>query len=150
MPIICTCICLQTYNIFAKIFKKLTVIDSGQANLELRGWIFIVTVFYFQCIFFQPHAEIFSTAKNGLKKKFCKYAFSFFLLGKYKTTSQALKLKSSAIIWYITTFFLRFYLFIFFQREGKGRRKRGRETSMCGCLLRDAYWGPGPQPRHML
>ena len=34
------------------------------------------------------------------------------------------------------------YIFIFFklkilfiQREGKGRRKRGRETSMCGCLL---------------
>ena len=24
------------------------------------------------------------------------------------------------------------YLFIF--REGKGRRERGRETSMCGCL----------------
>ena len=29
--------------------------------------------------------------------------------------------------------FLRFYLFIF--REGKGGRKRGRETSVCGCLL---------------
>ena len=24
--------------------------------------------------------------------------------------------------------------FIYFQREGKGRRKRGREISMCGCL----------------
>ena len=29
-------------------------------------------------------------------------------------------------------FFLRFYLFIF--REGKGERKKVRETSMCGCL----------------
>ena len=39
-------------------------------------------------------------------------------------------------------FFLRFDLFIF--REGKGGRKRGRETSMCGCLLHAPYWGPGP------
>ena len=41
-------------------------------------------------------------------------------------------------------FFKRFYLFIF--REGKGGRKRERETSMCGCLLHVLYWGPGPQP----
>ena len=37
-------------------------------------------------------------------------------------------------------------LFIF--REGKGGRKRGRETSMCGCFLCASYWAPGPQPRH--
>ena len=41
--------------------------------------------------------------------------------------------------------FLRFYFF----REGKGGRKRGRETSKCGCLSRAPYWGPGPQPKHM-
>ena len=45
-------------------------------------------------------------------------------------------------------FLLRFYLFIF--REGKRGRKRGRETSMCGCLLHAPYWGPGLQPRHVL
>ena len=33
------------------------------------------------------------------------------------------------------------YLFIF--REGKGRRKRGRDSSVCGCLARAPYWGPG-------
>ena len=38
-------------------------------------------------------------------------------------------------------------LFIF--RERKRGRKRGRETSVCGCLLRPHYWGPGPQPRHV-
>ena len=27
--------------------------------------------------------------------------------------------------------------------------KRGRETSVCGCLSRTPYWGPGPQPRHV-
>ena len=44
-------------------------------------------------------------------------------------------------------FFLRSYLFIF--REGKGRRKRGRETSMCGCLSHAPYWGSGLQPSHV-
>ena len=38
-------------------------------------------------------------------------------------------------------------LCIYFQR--KGERKRGTETSMCGCLSRTPYWGPGPQPRHV-
>ena len=34
-----------------------------------------------------------------------------------------------------------FYLFIcLFFREGKGGKKRGRETSMRGCLLRAPYW----------
>ena len=36
----------------------------------------------------------------------------------------------------------RFYLSIF--REGK----KGRETSVCGCLSRGPHWGPGLQPRH--
>ena len=40
----------------------------------------------------------------------------------------------------------RFLKFIF--RGGKGRRKRGRETSMCGCLSHAPYWGPGQKPRH--
>ena len=44
-------------------------------------------------------------------------------------------------------FFLRFYLFIF--SEGKGGRKRGIETSMCGCLSSTPNWGPGQQPRHV-
>ena len=43
--------------------------------------------------------------------------------------------------------FIKKDLFIF--REGKGGRKRGRETSMCGCLLCAPYWGPGPKPRHV-
>ena len=39
-------------------------------------------------------------------------------------------------------------LFIYF-REGKRERKRGRETSMCGCLLRSPYRGPVPQLMHV-
>ena len=45
-------------------------------------------------------------------------------------------------------FFFFKILFIYF-REGKGGRKRGRETSMCGCLLCAPYWGLGLQPRHV-
>ena len=37
-------------------------------------------------------------------------------------------------------------LYFFIVREGKGGRKRGRETSMCGCLSRTPYWGPAHNP----
>ena len=33
--------------------------------------------------------------------------------------------------------------------RGKGGRKRGRATSMCGCLSHAPYWGPCLQPRHV-
>ena len=45
--------------------------------------------------------------------------------------------------------FLKKILFIYFEREGKGSRKRGRETCMCGCLSHAPQWGPGLQPRHV-
>ena len=38
---------------------------------------------------------------------------------------------------------------IYFYTEGKGRRNRGRETSICSCLSHTPYWRPGPQPRHV-
>ena len=44
-------------------------------------------------------------------------------------------------------FFLLKIKFILFFREGKGGRKRGGETSMCGCLSHAPYWGPGRKPR---
>ena len=40
-------------------------------------------------------------------------------------------------------------LFIHFQGEGKGRIKRRRAISMCGCLLQAPYWGPGLKHRHV-
>ena len=45
--------------------------------------------------------------------------------------------------------FLKNILFIYFQTEEKGRRKRGRETSVCGCLLHTCHWGPSLQLRHV-
>ena len=43
----------------------------------------------------------------------------------------------------IYIFLKRFNLFF---REGKGGRKRGRETSVYGCLSRVPCWGPGRNP----
>ena len=43
--------------------------------------------------------------------------------------------------------FLKDFINLFLER--KGGRKRGRETSMCGCLSGTPYRGPGRQPRHM-
>ena len=43
--------------------------------------------------------------------------------------------------------FKDFYLVSF--REGKRGRKRGKETSMCGCLSCAPHLGSGPQPRHV-
>ena len=34
--------------------------------------------------------------------------------------------------------------FIYFKREGKGKRKKGKETSACGRLLHAPYWGTWP------
>ena len=48
-------------------------------------------------------------------------------------------------------FSVSFILFFkdLFLEKGKGGRKRGRETSVCGCLSRVPYGGPGPQPRRV-
>ena len=39
-------------------------------------------------------------------------------------------------------------MYLFLERR-EGWRKRGRETSVCGCVSHMPYWGPGPQPRHV-
>ena len=43
--------------------------------------------------------------------------------------------------------FLKDFIYLFLERGE--RRKRGRETSMCGFLSHAPYWGPGLQPRHV-
>ena len=47
-----------------------------------------------------------------------------------------------------STFFFKIFIYFILDR-GKGGRKRGRETSMCGCLSCAPYWGPGLQPRYV-
>ena len=51
------------------------------------------------------------------------------------------------VFFFLKILFVYLFIYLFIER-GKGGRKRGRETSMCGCLLSTSYWGPGPQPRH--
>ena len=45
--------------------------------------------------------------------------------------------------------FFLFKDFIYLFLEKGEARKKGRETSLCGCLLNAPYWGPGWQPRHV-
>ena len=51
----------------------------------------------------------------------------------------------------VYTFYLFIYLFIYFRMKGKGGRKRRREKSVCGCLLRtpngDLVTTPDMSPR---
>ena len=65
-----------------------------------------------------------------------------------------LKLFDYCLSWLFILFFccnFNFFkiLFIYFQAWGKGGRKRGRETSVCGCLSHAPTGEPDPQPRHM-
>ena len=48
---------------------------------------------------------------------------------------------------FLSFFFFEDFIYLFLER-GEGKEK-GRETSMCGCLSRAPYWGPGLQPRHV-
>ena len=58
--------------------------------------------------------------------------------------------KDMRIIWgsLAHSFLKKHFIYLVLER-GKGRRKRGRETSMCSCLSCTPYGGHGPQPRHV-
>ena len=43
--------------------------------------------------------------------------------------------------------FLKDLIYSFLEKEREG--DRGRETSVCGCLLCAPYWGPVPKPSHV-
>ena len=48
---------------------------------------------------------------------------------------------------YSISLFVKKYFYLFL--EGAEGKERGRETLMCGCLLRAPSWVPGPQPWHV-
>ena len=72
--------------------------------------------------------------------------FSFTWLEVYTHLSLKVLEKKLATGFLAILFFFKI-LFIF--RGGEGRRKGGRETSICGCLLHTPSWGPSPPPRHV-
>ena len=49
---------------------------------------------------------------------------------------------------FLSFFFFLDFIYLFSER-GKGRRKRGRETSLYGCLSHASHWTSGLQPRHV-
>ena len=59
-------------------------------------------------------------------------------------------LGDSTFFFFKDQFFLlkKDFIYLLLDR-GEGREKRGRETSICGCLSSNPYWGPGPQPRQV-
>ena len=52
------------------------------------------------------------------------------------------------LIMQVMLLFFKDFIYSFLE-EGKGKRKRGRETSMCGHLSRAPNWVHGPQPRYV-
>ena len=44
-------------------------------------------------------------------------------------------------------YFFKDFIYLFLEKGREG--ERGRETSMCVCLLRTHSWGPGLLPRHV-
>ena len=58
-------------------------------------------------------------------------------------------MQNDYIVYLCYSFFILNILLIYFYTEGKGERKRRRETSMCGCLSCAPHWGPGLLPRHV-
>ena len=68
------------------------------------------------------------------------FSFPLLLLPRY--FRQKLAVISNFIIGFLKIFYLSL-------ERGEGREKRGRETSVCGCLLCAPYWEHGLQPRHV-
>ena len=71
-------------------------------------------------------------------------------LGRVITPAVADRLEATALdsavlflsLLYFTLIFKKD--FIYFEREDKGGRKRGRETAICGCLSHAPHWGTWP------
>ena len=69
------------------------------------------------------------------------YWYQLLYFRKYNFIFSICSFCDKKLYYWFWIFFSFFKDSIYFQREGKG----GRETSMCGCLSRTPYWGPGPQ-----
>ena len=65
-----------------------------------------------------------------------------FLLACLQLLQQRKGYMGNNAIFFKIIYFLKDFIYLFW--EGKGGRKRGRETSMCGCLLHTRYSAPGP------
>ena len=66
----------------------------------------------------------------------------------FTSLSCSFSLHNSLFLCHINYFTLLIFKisFIYFWREGKEGRKRGRETKMCGCFSCGPHWGPGWHP----
>ena len=125
-------VCYTCWNVFRKeiINKCYSVIPylSIYPSIYLSTYINMDIYRYFH-IKWMKNTQIVTvviTARQGYR------SFKFFLLSLWR------------FLWFFFFLFKDFIYFIF--RERKGRRKRGRETSMCCCLSNAPFWGPGDNP----
>ena len=75
-----------------------------------------------------------------------RYNLCFFTCTLWEIPSLKMEYITSTL-WRLWILFFKDFIYLFSER-GEGR-KRGRETSMCGCLSHAPYWGPGLKPRHV-
>ena len=107
------------FQLFAIIFMPPSIIPS---ILSFLCWIFFV---------FEHHLAYIARMTGKLRDLF-------------QRGPGVLYYKSGVWLWWHLSFSFRFkkkkdFIYLFF-REGQGRRKRGKETSMCGCLSSAPYW----------
>ena len=114
----------------------------------------LMCIYFSGCLLFTPARWHFSRVKiqhKGCSSKvfptlLCHF-FPHWSWQRIKWMCWDITGKSDVFLKYIGLFLK--ILFIYFYTEGKGGRKRGRETSMCGCLSHTRYWRPAPQPSHV-
>ena len=106
----------------------------------------LMCIYFSGCLLFTPARWHFSRVKiqhKGCSSKvfptlLCHF-FPHWSWQRIKWMCWDITGKSDVFLKYIGLFLK--ILFIYFYTEGKGGRKRGRETSMCGCLSHTATGG---------
>ena len=154
-------------NISHFVNHSVGILQAGGGREEQAGPLLTLLLFFFsQC---DPNLQVYNVFIDNLDERLPRIAFfatrtiwageelTFDYnmqgggvkgLGAGAHSDMGHKDLSPRRFFYFIFYFFKDFLKIYF-REGKGGRKRGRETSMCGCVSRIPYWGPGPKPRHV-
>ena len=112
----------------------------SQLSHASQGGTLLFCVFMASCFIFEAEEETLEHNSVTLKKNYRGYNEP----DNYSTDWNLIMEKVRFI-----SFFSLKLLYFYFQREGKGGKKRGRETSVCGCLSCPPHWASGLQPRHV-
>ena len=114
-------------------------------------------VFVYVCVVYTANINYLKLFFTEFFLCLCQKCFGYYCVGLFINSvlfhwlmSLSLhKYPRALIIVLNTNSFLKKILFTYFEKVGKGRRRKGRETATCGCLSRTPHWGPGLQLRHV-